>query len=458
MNPLSYSQKLEQRDRDSGRAVRVSRSETTGDRIPALKFLELLEVSQPSLFNDKPPKFKRSRRPVTAAELEQQFGDAEVDALAYMSPGDRIRLPEGSFLGAIARHLDPNSSSLFWRQAWDRFIYSRANAWQIQRDQAIMKAATDLSSIPRELLQSEQAQQPSIQSWRDSAAQRWRFRNHLEARAAWLRILPAIEPEISSIIRSRSCGRHAEVLKHKEKNTLKLNCFTCGKRTCPACRERHRARTAAALEAMLPERWRRHKWRFITLTMKADGKSLRERITRLQRSFRRLRQQQIWAQTQTGGRAVVEVKWNAHSENWHVHLHILSQGKFMAQKGLSAAWLQATGDSDNVDIREVKGRERAIRELCNYIGKAPKLKADMFSDGLMAEWYLGIKRRRMMIGFGTYETAIEDTEDLADEPTTQDWEPIGKLEDFLRRAKNGEAAAIAILKQLESTKEVCDDS
>jgi len=403
--------------------------------------LELLRRWQPDLFGahantraDEPP-------PVLAYDLRYCIGLPHIDALSRMSAQERKELPRQTLLGAVYYYLINPGADWWFQELAATFRRYQKIQYLAQQERA-----------EASLLHLIEAQQPSMPLWRDSAAQQWRFRACAAEREAWLRILPFCEPSVSSVVRTMRCGQGAIVKRRRNTDEYAVETVTCGKRTCPVCAIRHRLRIRERLETALAGPWRSHEWRFITLTLRADGKALGERITRLGKAFRRLRQQKIWETTQTEGVGVIEVKWSKVAGGWNVHLHILSRGRFIQQAALSTAWLQATGDSSIVDIRSVGSRDRAIKYLCKYIGKTPSDQNQVLSDKLLGDYYVGIARRRMMIGFGSLKSLPLERETEEEKKLNAEWLWVDTLERILEYAAAGNPVAIEIMRKLEGSK------
>jgi len=164
----------------------------------------------------------------------------------------------------------------------------------------------------------------------------------------------------------RECGRQ-----------LVIVCTNCGKEKkiregcgdrffCGWCRKRYLRDTEKRFGPLVDRM--KGRLRFITLTV-ASGPDAFERLQHLEKSFRRLKQRKIWKLHVRGAIRSLEVTYNA-ATGWHPHYHILTDGAFIPQADLSAAWAEITGDSKIVDIREWKGGKAAAKkELFKYTVK-----------------------------------------------------------------------------------------
>jgi hypothetical protein len=97
---------------------------------------------------------------------------------------------------------------------------------------------------------------------------------------------------------------------------------------------------------------------------RADVAALRGHFSKLRRRFK----------TINGGFYVVQTT-NA-GKGWHLHLHVLFDGQFIAQKALSKAWADITAGSWIVGIERVQQPERAVKYLLMDFLQAPKIRPE----------------------------------------------------------------------------------
>ena len=180
--------------------------------------------------------------------------------------------------------------------------------------------------------------------------------------------------------------------------------------------------------------------RMVTLTLKTDAEPLQELLDKLYQSFARLRRTKIWESTQAGGVAFLEVKWAVERQRWHPHLHVLSEGKYIAKPALAKAWLKATGNSFIVDVGKIKSAAAAISYVVKYASKP--MDASLFKDSArLDEAILAMKGRRLALTYGTWRGVK-----LTDVPESGTWTPVGSLISFIARAKAGDPIADAIIR------------
>lgn len=153
--------------------------------------------------------------------------------------------------------------------------------------------------------------------------------------------------------------------------------------------------------------------RMVTLTASPESKSLGACVDKLMSSFRELRRSCVWKRTQRGGVAVVEVTRGSAGDHWHVHLHVLVDGGFVRQAELQAAWSKSVGRESICHITMVRERRQAARYITKYLAKGTD--AESWSPAVIAEYALGLHRRRTITSFGTWHRLRVEREEP--EPT-----------------------------------------
>lgn len=167
--------------------------------------------------------------------------------------------------------------------------------------------------------------------------------------------------------------------------------LSCGDRTCPTCRAKWFGYHFKPILEVVT------KWKsvyFMTLTLRNipdsafgryDVKGLRESFGKLRKRFKEI----------AGGFYVVQVTNNG--KGWHLHLHVLFDGSFIAQKALSKAWAEITKGSYIVGIEQVRDRREAVRYLLKDFLQSPKIRPED------RESFNGVfKGSRLVQPFGDY--------------------------------------------------------
>jgi hypothetical protein len=188
---------------------------------------------------------------------------------------------------------------------------------------------------------------------------------------------------------------------------------------------------------------------FITLTLAGHEDGLIEKIDRLYRHFKALRNHPLWEERVRGGAAFLEVKWSDKAKRWHPHLHIIADAGFIDQGELSDVWRGITRDSFIVDIRRVKDEEEAASYVTKYASK-PLNTSFSNSPVLLDEAVVALKGKRLCLCFGDwYGTPLDiDQDSLLDEDElpNSEWTNFMPLELCIQHANDGDNYCAEILR------------
>ena len=245
----------------------------------------------------------------------------------------------------------------------------------------------------------------------------------------------------SRVLNFTSCGYGAYVLRSPTAPyRYKVAGSCCHDRFCQPCANDRSYRIASNVV----DRLKGKRVRFLTLTVKNVHGSLAEGIRDLADAFRRLRRTRFWTLNVTGGVAFLEVKYNDQADRWHPHFHCLIEGKYLPQKVLSDLWLKMTGDSHVVDIRLVKDDRSVSRYVTKYASKP--LNSSFSRDSRhLDEAVRALYGVRLATTFGTWRGVA-----LIADLDPEGWTPIGNLDNWLRRAWQGEREAVGVATALGS--------
>jgi hypothetical protein len=192
----------------------------------------------------------------------------------------------------------------------------------------------------------------------------------------------------------------------------------------------------------------------MTLTLVSSDEPLSKQFASLRSAFRRLRQQTAWMETQEYGWAVLEATWNDSTAQWHPHLHVVSRGKFLHHKRLSAMWQQASRGSFVVHICSLGKRSQASNYVAKYVGKAPEFNEPARALAPLAEWIAATFKTHMIITFGNLpepdESLDHDDPEQSVTARLRRWEPIAPLYQVIWRAAEGDSWSIHVLRCLET--------
>ncbi len=148
---------------------------------------------------------------------------------------------------------------------------------------------------------------------------------------------------------------------------------------------------------------------FTTLTLKSDSeRELRDGNRQIKASFRKLRRRDTWSEC-VGGFGRIENTFSPKL-GWHPHLHsIVLLKNYLPQNLLSDAWLEITGDSMIVDIRQVRDLASGLVEAIKYPFKPADLK---YLGKTQIDEMLTAKGERLGVSFGVlFGIEIDDSAD-----------------------------------------------
>jgi hypothetical protein len=198
----------------------------------------------------------------------------------------------------------------------------------------------------------------------------------------------------------------------------------CGHRLCPVCMRRRSNRLSdkvvkfiegAFFKVPVEGNKGEFKKRFIkmkhplmiTLTKRNVPKLTKKAYTDFKHDIVKLRHRDIFKDC-VGGFDSIETTRNSETRTWHLHNHMIVDSPHIKQDELSKEWLDITGDSYIVDIREIKDPEKAAREVAKYVVKP----GDFLQDPeLVSEYLEAVKGSRLVSTFGKYYCISLDEEE-----------------------------------------------
>lgn len=246
--------------------------------------------------------------------------------------------------------------------------------------------------------------------------------------AAMVRV-QASEKKIDAFV---NCGGGAWLYVAKSGDDLSIKCNKCHDRWCLACGRERAATITNNLLSVVSART----CRFVTLTLRHSRTSLTDQINRLYRSFAVLRRREFWKSSVTGGAAFLEIKVGKDGL-WHPHLHVVCEGSWIDQKGLSREWLAVTGDSSIVDVRMVKDDGEAAGYLTKYLTK-PASGSVYNNVEMLDEMMIALRGRRLCMTFGKWRGIVLEPKRVDD----VEWQPISSLHTLRSKAAAGDVEAI----------------
>jgi len=244
------------------------------------------------------------------------------------------------------------------------------------------------------------------------------------------------DPNGPFLDRFNRCSTFAWFVRHKETGSVSVRSSACRIRWCPLCNEARQQFLTKQTKKWLD--CQRHP-KLLTLTVKHTDKELSEQIDHLYRSFQKLRKRKLFKKKVRGGIWFFQIKQSKSGEQWHPHLHIMLNGKYIERAKLSNLWLQVTGDSEVIDIRVVKDKEKSSKHVARYAVK-PANVTELSLDNAV-EVVKALKGRRLVSTFGTAKELSLRPEKI---PNADDYENIGSW-NFIIHMQGSSERADAIL-------------
>lgn len=220
---------------------------------------------------------------------------------------------------------------------------------------------------------------------------------------------------------------------------LRLRLNRCRDRFCEPCAREKRQTVVNNLGNRAPTQ----NLRLLTLTLRSSDADLREQVKRLYKSFRTLRAGKLFKKRIRGGVFFAEITYNADTERWHPHLHVVFEGDFIPHAELSKAWQEITGDSFIVDIRRLRDSRAAAGYVAKYASKA--IGGPIW--GIPAALSAAVEALKGVHTFATFGTwrALQLSKPIADD---EDWVPVMSLSRLLAAVRDGNETALLIYRRL----------
>lgn len=236
-----------------------------------------------------------------------------------------------------------------------------------------------------------------------------------------------------------NCGSDCAVEYDQKTQKYRLRANFCKNRHCEPCMKAKANLLTANLQDILEDNTEKQ-FRFITLTLKHSTEDLGDQLDRLNACFKKLRNSEVWKETQEGGAAMLEVKYNQDTGEWHPHLHIIAEGFFLHHRNLSEAWHKITGDSFRVDVRSIDSAKDASYYVAKYVSKGTNNEV-WYTPHIAVEWVTTMRGRRTCTTYGSWR----GIKLLAPLEKTGNFVHVARLTEVVRSANRGEQWAISCL-------------
>jgi len=172
----------------------------------------------------------------------------------------------------------------------------------------------------------------------------------------------------------------------------------------------------------------------VTLTLRSTKTDLRLELDRLYTAYKRLRGLTLWKRAIAAAVAVLELTYNAGTDQFHPHLHVLTVGNYISQAELATAWERLTGDSRIVHIKLIRNPRQAVQYVSKYVTK-PLDSTCTRNDRILEEVVVALRGRKLLIATGHARTWR-----LTSPPDAGDWERWLYLAEVHVRADAGDPA------------------
>lgn len=237
-----------------------------------------------------------------------------------------------------------------------------------------------------------------------------------------------------------NCGGECVVEVSADGSRHRLRATYCGDRWCQPCMAARAKKVSAQLVGWMHGK----KLAFDCYTLRADGKSLKERLDHLLASFVRLRTCGWWKRNVQGGAATVQITRGRKKRHWHVHLHVIRTGPVWDRASQTAAWRKASKTSFIVDSEEVYSEQEAADYLARYASRGCERDV-ILSPSALVEAVVSLRGRRMLIPFGDWKRV----EDRDEDEVKVEWKRVERFDRITDAARRGEAWALGVFASLK---------
>ncbi len=233
------------------------------------------------------------------------------------------------------------------------------------------------------------------------------------------------------------CGRYFKQSNPLPCGTVKLLPNFCDSVFCPNCA----ARRSKPLQEKILKRVNQSKYRyfFLTLTVRNYKDLTRESLKRLNKQFAKLRGFDVWKKEIRGGVYSVETTYNAETQEWHPHFHVLLESRRRLPNSwlglVKEEWRRITG-SHVIRLERMYGTDRrgrkyrrinrsGLKELVKY---ATKTASFGYSPELVDTFLIAFENVRRMQSFGSFLGVQKEAEQEAKkqaDPTADKFALVG---------------------------------
>lgn len=221
-----------------------------------------------------------------------------------------------------------------------------------------------------------------------------------------------------------ACRTRAWFVHNDESHIVRVRSNHCGLRWCPLCSA---SKSWIYSQQMIPWLGKCKHAKFVTLTLKHSELALSVQLDRIYKSFQSLKKKANFKKYIIGGVWFFQVVKSHKTQQWHPHLHILVDGRYMPQRILRQMWEKITGDSYIVHIEAVKNKQKALEYAARYVARPMSLRG--LNNEEFCELFEAFHGRRLCGVFGTARGISFNPDKL---PSSGNWVKIGSFDVVMR--------------------------
>ena len=192
------------------------------------------------------------------------------------------------------------------------------------------------------------------------------------------------------------CCTSANFAIEPETRKIRITANHCHNRWCIICQKPRFFTVSERIEEWLKTTARPT---FITLTLKHSAAPLLFQLKSLTGAFRNFRFHKQIRAALSGGVWFLQITYNAARKEWHPHLHIAADCKYIAKRDLSEAWKKASGGSYIVDIKAIRDTSEVAKYVARYVSRPARLQDLTIEQG--CEMVSSLQGKRTFGAFGS---------------------------------------------------------
>lgn len=175
---------------------------------------------------------------------------------------------------------------------------------------------------------------------------------------------------ISTVERMHACFSDWHIFHFPKPNLFLVKPHRCYQKTCPICLNARKSILSARFLTMLNRMESPMLW---TFTLKSNDMTLKECHQRITKAFAEFRKTPDFSKRVAGGFWSFEATWNHERHQWHPHLHVAMDTRYLNIDQARSTWHRITGDSNVIHFDRIRSNEHGARYVAKYTCKPPEL-------------------------------------------------------------------------------------